>query len=207
MALMGETEDATAGELPLAPEEPTAATKRSASGDIVEDTAPAGLGEPSPKKVRANAQAPAPAAGGYVPPFPTPLTAAAIVNAVDTDPMMKYIDDTVDYVHHHLLRYLQQPPGESKLQPSSAPLAERQPIDIEHMEQGDAMLTFREAFNKDHAIKVLQLMGVVEAAGNLFWLDVKAPNMWKGTALGGSAISLAQLIAARSLFTKDQLVA
>ena len=50
-------------------------------------------------------------------------------------------------------------------------------------------------------------MGVVEAAGNLFWLDVKVPNMWKGTALGGSAISLAQLIAARSLFTQDQFVA
>ena len=31
--------------------------------------------------------------------------------------------------------------------------------------------------------------------------------MWKATSLGGSAVSLAQLIAARTLFTRDQLIA
>ena len=46
-----------------------------------------------------------------------------------------------------------------------------------------------------------------EGAGNLFWFDAKAPNVWKATSLGGSAVSLAQLIAARTLFTRDQLIA
>ena len=46
-----------------------------------------------------------------------------------------------------------------------------------------------------------------EGAGNLFWFDAKAPSVWKATSLGGSAVSLAQLIAARTLFTRDQLIA
>ena len=46
-----------------------------------------------------------------------------------------------------------------------------------------------------------------EGAGNLFWFVAKAPNVWKATSLGGSAVSLAQLIAARTLFTKDKLIA
>ena len=50
-------------------------------------------------------------------------------------------------------------------------------------------------------------MAMYEGAGNLFWFDAKAPNVWKATSLGGSAVSLAQLIAARTLFTRDQLIA
>ena len=46
-----------------------------------------------------------------------------------------------------------------------------------------------------------------EGAGNLFWFDAKAPSVWKATSLGGSAVSLAQLIAGRTLFTRDQLIA
>ena len=35
-------------------------------------------------------------------------------------------------------------------------------------------------------------------AGTIFWFDAKTPSTWKGTSLGGSPISLAQLIAARA---------
>ena len=55
--------------------------------------------------------------------------------------------------------------------------------------------------------KALQLLALYEGAGNLFWIDAKAPNEWKGVPLGGSAVSLAQLNAAKTLFSHDQLVA
>ena len=68
-------------------------------------------------------------------------------------------------------------------------------------------MSFREAFKHSNAVKSLQMLQVYEGAGSIFWFDAKKPSEWKGVSLGGSSISLAQLIAARSLFTKDQLIA
>ena len=66
------------------------------------------------------------------------------------------------------------------------------------MAAGDALMSFREAFKHTHAVKTLELMAVYEGAGTIFWFDAKKPSEWKGHSLGGSSISLAQLIAARA---------
>ena len=75
------------------------------------------------------------------------------------------------------------------------------------MAVGQSLTSFRESFKYNNAKTALNLLAMYEGAGNLFWFDAKAPNVWKATSLGGSAVSLAQLIAARTLFTRDQLIA
>ena len=168
-----------------------------------------GRPEPAPKKARTEAVVPPrPAAGGSAPPVPTPITSADVISAGDgaADPVAKYIAETVDYVHYHLTRYLQRPPQGSKLK-ATGPLAKQPPIDIESMAVGQSLTSFRESYKYNNAKKALQLLAMYEGAGNLFWFDLKAPNVWKATSLGGSAVSLAQLIAARTLFTRDQWIA
>ena len=166
--------------------------------------------EPAPKKARTEAAVvpPRPAVGGSAPPVPTPITSADVISAGAgaADPVAKYIAETVDYVNYHLTRYLEHPPPGSKLNAMTRPLAKQPPIDIESMAV-ESLTSFREAYKYNNAQKALQLLAMYEGAGNLFWFDVKAPNVWKATSLGGGAVSLAQLIAASTLFTQDQLIA
>ena len=190
---MGESQPQTAGELP-------------------EPVTP----EPAPKKARTEAVVPpSPAVGGgsdppkSAPPVPTPITSDDVISAGAgaADPVAKYIAETVDYVKYHLTRYLQHPPPGSTLTAMTGPLAKQPPIDIESMAVGQSLTSFRESYKYNNARKALQCLAMYEGAGNLFWFDAKAPNEWKGTSLGDSAVSLTQLIAARSLFARDQLIA
>jgi len=131
-----------------------------------------------------------------------------VVNAVWDDPVVTYVQKTIDYVNYYLPRYLQRPPPGSKLEPIVGALAKQKPIDIESMAAGDALMSFREACKHSNALKSLQLLALYEGAGNLFWFDAQAQAAeWKGATIGGAAISLAQLIAARSLFCWDQVIA
>ena len=181
-------------------------------GGLGESQPSAGLAElpvtQASKRARTAAVA-RPAAGGSAPPVPTPITSADVISAGAgaADPVAKYIVETVDYVNYHLTRYLTHPPQGSRFEPMKGPLAKQPPIDIESMAVGQSLTSFRESYKYNNAQQALKIVSMYEGAGNLFWFDAKAPNVWKAKSLGGSALSLAQVIAARSLFTRDQLIA
>ena len=138
---------------------------------------------------------------------PEPISLKKILMAGEgVNPMREYIKELIPCVLYRLQMYLTRPPAGSFLESSARELREHQPLAIKDMKAGDALTTFREAFSFQNAQRSLGISGLYEAAGNLFWLDV-LNNHWEGTDLQGSDLTWTQLVAARTLWDRQALIA
>ena len=197
-----------AGEPPSASKEPPPQAPVTASEADLPYTAP----EEPPDKTKVRTEEPSvPAADGTEPQipvadgFPTSITVHGVIAVGGQDPLQTC--ETIDYVHERLTRYLQHPPAGAKTPATTGVLATQKPLDIGSMKAGDSLMSFREACKYSSAVNSLVRLALCEGVGDLFWFNAKAPNVWKGARLGGSANSPAQLNAAKTLFSHDQLVA
>ena len=86
-------------------------------------------------------------------------------------------------------------------------LNEQRPIDVANAGQNTSLKSYKEQWKGVNCIVSLEANGLYEAAGNAFWLNPTRRPDWDGQDVLGSENSWAQLVAGRSAWSDEKVVA
>ena len=115
-----------------------------------------------------------------------------------------YMSELVKSVHTRLMAQLSRPPTEGGINLHDA-LEYQDPLQILSKKNVGQLRTFKEHWRWDTCRSSLEVNGLYEALGNLFWIGMQQP-FWRGEQLPATDLTYGQVAAGRQMWSDEKFM-